>query len=311
MDIASVYKSYPFKLNLIWLMESDYKTLVYKVWKDPKYFSETGYQRRLVWKLKDIKQQTKLWSKEREYILVKRLTHLELQIKETFLTFMEDNTQVENELLFGNLERERNKILSYNEEKWRQWSIAIWISNGDHNTKFFHQFVIQRHIHKHILEIYDEDGLRHIGQVDIKEAATQYFRNFYKARGESYTTEKIEVTNLFQRMVQTEESNLIFELVLADEIKKVLDLFKRDKSPGPDDWTMEFFSTFFDLVSEDPIQMVEEYRSSGNIPGDPGGYWWPPTYSTWTPTIVSFSFSVSAQFTIFSSFSGRELPESF
>jgi hypothetical protein len=27
---------------------------------------------------------------------------------------------------------------------------------------------------------------------------------------------------------------------------------------------------------------------------DPGGYWWPPTYSTWTPTIASFSFSFSA-----------------
>ena len=38
---------------------------------------------------------------------------------------------------------------------------------------------------------------------------------------------------------------------------------------------------------------------------DPGGYWWPPTYSIWTPTIVSFSFPVSlivAQFTIFGSF---------
>jgi hypothetical protein len=44
---------------------------------------------------------------------------------------------------------------------------------------------------------------------------------------------------------------------------------------------------------------------------DPGGYWCPPTYSTWTPTIASFSFSVSTQFTIFSSFSGPELPEPF
>ena len=37
---------------------------------------------------------------------------------------------------------------------------------------------------------------------------------------------------------------------------------------------------------------------------DPRGYWWPPTYSTWTPTIISFSFLVSlivAQFTIFGS----------
>jgi hypothetical protein len=23
---------------------------------------------------------------------------------------------------------------------------------------------------------------------------------------------------------------------------------------------------------------------------DPGGYWWPPSYFTWTPTIASFSF---------------------
>jgi hypothetical protein len=47
---------------------------------------------------------------------------------------------------------------------------------------------------------------------------------------------------------------------------------------------------------------------------DPGGYWWPPTYSTWTHTIVSFIFSISlsvAQFTIFSSSSGPELPELF
>ena len=39
--------------------------------------------------------------------------------------------------------------------------------------------------------------------------------------------------------------------------------------------------------------------------GDPRGYWWPPTYSSWTPTIVPFSFPVSlivAQFTIFGSF---------
>ena len=38
---------------------------------------------------------------------------------------------------------------------------------------------------------------------------------------------------------------------------------------------------------------------------DLGGYWCPPTYSNWTPTIVSLIFSVSliiAQFTIFGSF---------
>jgi hypothetical protein len=47
---------------------------------------------------------------------------------------------------------------------------------------------------------------------------------------------------------------------------------------------------------------------------DPGRYWWPLAYSTWTPTIVSFGFSVSlivAQFTIFGNFYGPELLEPF
>jgi len=49
-------------------------------------------------------------------------------------------------------------------------------------------------------------------------------------------------------------------------------------------------------------------------PCDLSGYWWPPAKSTWTPTIVSFSFPVSlivAQFTIFSSFLGPKHLESF
>lgn len=48
--------------------------------------------------------------------------------------------------------------------------------------------------------------------------------------------------------------------------------------------------------------------------GDPSGCWWPPSYSTWNTTTVSFSFSVSlivAQFTIFGIFSGPKLLELF
>jgi hypothetical protein len=94
--------------------------------------------------------------------------------------------------------------------------------------------VIQRRINKHIWELFDGDGVRHTGQADLKQETTQYFKFVYKARVDSFTLEKIEVTNLFQRMVQAEDLNLLFEPISADEIKKVLDLFKRDKSLGPD-----------------------------------------------------------------------------
>ena len=47
---------------------------------------------------------------------------------------------------------------------------------------------------------------------------------------------------------------------------------------------------------------------------DLGGCWWPPAYSTWTPTTVSLSFSVSlivAQLSIFGSFFGLEILKLF
>jgi hypothetical protein len=90
----------------------------------------------------------------------------------------------------------------------------------------------------------DEDGEQCKGQAYLKKATTKFFKVFYKACSDSFIVEKMDVTNLFQRMVQTEDINLLLKPVSADEIKKVPDLFKRDKSPGLDGWTVEFFASF-------------------------------------------------------------------
>jgi hypothetical protein len=52
-----------------------------------------------------------------------------------------------------------------------------------------------------------------------------------------------------------------------EELKEVLLLFKKEKSRGPDKWTVELFIFFFDLVGEDVLAMVEESRILGAIPG--------------------------------------------
>jgi len=51
------------------VLEEDYKFLVYHIWRDPKFNAESGCQRRLVWKLKELKRKTKHWAKEREIII--------------------------------------------------------------------------------------------------------------------------------------------------------------------------------------------------------------------------------------------------
>jgi hypothetical protein len=43
--------------------------------------------------------------------------------------------------------------------------------------------------------------------------------------------------------------------------------FNKDRSPGPDGWTVEFFLQFFDLVGSDLLELVEDSRLRGKITG--------------------------------------------
>jgi hypothetical protein len=43
--------------------------------------------------------------------------------------------------------------------------------------------------------------------------------------------------------------------------------FSKDKSPGPDGWTVEFYLHFFDLLGLDLQELVEDSRLHGKISG--------------------------------------------
>jgi hypothetical protein len=68
-------------------------------------------------------------------------------------------------------------------------------------------------------------------------------------------------------MVLDSEFDALFKPMDKEELKKVLANFKVDKSTGLDGWTMEFFKYFFELVGEDILEMIEESRTKGFIPG--------------------------------------------
>ena len=48
-------------------------------------------------------------------------------------------------------------------------------------------------------------------------------------------------------------------------IEATLKSFKRDKSPGPDGWPVEFFLAFFDILGKDLLDAVECSRLEGRV----------------------------------------------
>jgi hypothetical protein len=165
------------------------------------------------------------------------------------------------------LERERNSILKDIEEQWCQRNHAIWIQSGDLNTKFFHSYASYRRNHKFIWEIQDEGGTVYRGQDNLKMAAVKHFKDFYNKSVDISQADQVKVATLFPNMILDSELDVLYKPVDKEELKKVLSNLKVDKSPGPDGWTVEFFKHFFDLVGDDILEMIEESRTLGFIPG--------------------------------------------
>ena len=54
--------------------------------------------------------------------------------------------------------------------------------------------------------------------------------------------------------------------VTEEELKVALQSFQKDKSLGPDGWTIEFFTDLYEILGDDILKVVENSRLSGRIP---------------------------------------------
>jgi hypothetical protein len=102
-------------------------------------------------------------------------------------------------------------------------------------------------------------------QDSIKQEAVTYFGNLFKAAISHSLHEKVSTANLYPKLVSDAEALDLFKPVTLSELKEILLHFNKERSPGPDGWTTEFFSFFFELVGTDLLQMVEDSRIKGKV----------------------------------------------
>jgi hypothetical protein len=196
-----------------------------------------------------------------------RLGSLESEISHYILKSSITDLSVEETARQKMLESHRNSILQYEENAWRLRSHATWLKSGDSNSKFFHKVARYNRNKKIIWSIKNnrEEVIR--GQDDIKEEFASFFNHLYKASCNCNLQEKCSTASLFPSIISAEEDADLYKPVTLTEIKDILLHFKKERIPGPDGWTSEFFIHFFDLVGEDLLQMVEDSRIRGKIHG--------------------------------------------
>lgn len=195
-----------------------------------------------------------------------RLSTLETDIKKLISLSAATVLSSEDTSTLKVLESSRNLILSDEEKRWRLRSHATWLKWGDSNTIFFHTLASFNRNKKLIWSIENNRAETIRGQEAIKDEAAIHFEQLYKSYSNTSLLDKLAAASLYPKMVSTSEAVDLFNPVSLQELKEVLVHFKKERSPGPDGWTIEFFVYFFELMSTDLLQMmIEDTRTKGKV----------------------------------------------
>jgi hypothetical protein len=119
MEDSITHRNYPFKVHDKWLLEKDFNDLVRNLWTDQKFLQENNSQKRFLWKLKELKESTKRWVKEKKIQDFAKLIDLERNIIQ--ILHRKEGARVSREIEANliYLESERNKLLKEQEDVWR------------------------------------------------------------------------------------------------------------------------------------------------------------------------------------------------
>jgi hypothetical protein len=174
-----------------------------------------------------------------------------------------ENQESKDQLL--NLERKCSHLLKKREESWCLKRRSLWLRSGDENTKFFQAFAKGRRMENTIWSLNDSEGNKASSFQDMAQMSTRHFRNLFKEDSISQIEAILGIIRPFPRFVEEEDNRELMKEVKEEELKEIIFSFQKDKSPGPDGWSMEFFMGLYGLIGKDILKVVEESRKNGHV----------------------------------------------
>lgn len=165
---------------------------------------------------------------------------------------------VEERLLIADFQ----KALRIEENFLKQKSRVQWLKSGDSNNRFFFNSCKSRWNINKITSLVDDAGIHYNSHRDISQHAVNYFTSLLGQPG--------DVANILDfvclpQISDQQKENLVKPFSELD----VLNTFKhmaKNKSPGPDGFTAEFFIAAWDVVGADVCKGVLYFFNSKKLP---------------------------------------------
>jgi hypothetical protein len=189
----------------------------------------------------------------------KEITNIENQLKNEAM-WAEDSDNISN---YKSLERRHANLLNVEETMWRQRSRAMWLKEGDKNTKFFHGKAKQRGKTNVIKKLKDEDGTWWHGDDRIEKVFLNFFEDLFSSSNPVGMDLVCQVVNGRLSTDHIESCNQIFT---KEEVKDALDQMHPLKAPGPDGLPAIFFQKYWNIVGKEIQELVLSILNEGQSP---------------------------------------------
>ncbi|GJS35094.1 RNA-directed DNA polymerase, eukaryota, reverse transcriptase zinc-binding domain protein, partial [Tanacetum coccineum] len=139
-------------------------------------------------------------------------------------------------------------IAMQDEEKFLYQKAKItWMSDGDRNSKFFHE-VIKGRIHRNKIDmVCNEKGERFEG----KSVADQFVSHFQNFLGKAMQVNPFVPNSHNLKKVSIEDAASMVKPVTNEKIKCALFDICDSKAPGPDGYTSKFYKKAWSIVGDD------------------------------------------------------------
>ena len=112
----------------------------------------------------------------------------------------------------------------------------------------------------------DDEGHSIEDETALKELVQSHFANIFRDDNQTCLLERLKVVLIYPNMISHVDAPCLIQPVTLSEVESVLHSFKKDRSPGPDGWPVEFYLHFFDMLGEELLSAVDCTRVLGCIP---------------------------------------------
>ena len=175
---------------------------------------------------------------------------------------IEVDSSEENFIELKRVQAELQRVLTVEEQFWKQKARVKWLQHGDNNSKFFHSVVKQRRYRTSIHSIRDSQGTWITDDGTIGMEAVKFFDDLLSAESSS----DFRLVHVIPNLSSEIDNSCLEEAPSFDEVTRVVFCMDGDSAAGPDGFTGKFFTFAWEVVGPDVYQAILSFFCGAELP---------------------------------------------